>query len=114
MAKFDHERAHMAANLVLDPPVSSHWAVLGNIYTLCLMSWELIRNQHPKIHQFNLILTVECWCGSPGALLKTFWDAKSMVVARCTTGPRRADNNASRNNASSLDRRDAPLGLAEL
>ena len=31
------------------------------------------------------------------------------LVALCTTGPRRADNNA-----SSLDRRDAPLGLAEL
>ena len=32
-----------------------------------------------------------------------------LLVARCTTGPRRADNNA-----SSLDRRDAPLGHAEL
>ena len=31
------------------------------------------------------------------------------IVVRCTTGPRRAANNA-----SSLDRRDAPLGLAEL
>ena len=39
MAKFDHERAHMAANLVSDPPVgaivcivnSRHMSVLSNV-----------------------------------------------------------------------------------
>ena len=37
MAKFDHERAHMAANLVSDPPVSTFIAVLD-------VTWLIGRN----------------------------------------------------------------------
>ena len=40
MAKFDHERAHMAANLVLDPPVSCDLKILMLIADQCNNSFN--------------------------------------------------------------------------
>ena len=56
---------------------------------------------------FGVYLSTRCM-NTKHALL-----GSAQLVARCTTGPRRADNNASRQTIM-LDRRNAPLGFAEL